>query len=134
MEIEQDEAEVTPLDYQPSGCLDNERIPGEFEYLENFYKRYNKVLCDEIALQKEKERLGGENEDLQKILRQYLDGVSVNEQVLSSANPLMVVNNNFRYQGKKTVPVGGMEETLRPPAVIEAAHVIQNSNVQTRHH
>jgi dynein regulatory complex subunit 2 len=51
----------------------------EWNYLDKFYKKFNKVLLDKFALSKEKEGLERQNEDLRLILKQYLDGVSVNE-------------------------------------------------------
>ena len=49
----------------------------EWNYLDNFFKRYNKVLLDVTAIERERDRLGGENGDLRSILKQYLDGISV---------------------------------------------------------
>ena len=38
-----------------------------------------------------------ENEDLRTILKQYLDGISVNEEVMSNPlNPLLVVNSRLQ--------------------------------------
>ena len=66
-----------------------------FEYtsLENFWKRHNKVLLDKVALDKEKEVLMKENQQLRTLLKQYLDGISVNDEILSQVNPLFVVNH-----------------------------------------
>lgn len=61
--------------------------------LENFWKRYNKVLLDKVSLDKEKHMLSTENAQLRLLLKQYLDGISVNEEVLSNANPLFIINN-----------------------------------------
>ncbi len=61
--------------------------------IENFWKRYNKVLLDELTLEKEKQMLSGENSQLRLLLKQYLDGISVNDEVLSQINPLFIINN-----------------------------------------
>lgn len=61
--------------------------------LENFWKRYNKVLLDKVSLDKEKQMLSTENAQLRLLLKQYLDGISVNDEVLSNANPLFIINN-----------------------------------------
>ena len=42
--------------------------------LQNFYLKYNKVLMDCISIEKERERLNEENEQLQDLIQQYLDG------------------------------------------------------------
>ena len=57
------------------------------------YRGNNKVLLDVMAIDREKERLSNENSDLRSILKQYLDGISVNEDVINNANPLLVVNH-----------------------------------------
>jgi hypothetical protein len=61
--------------------------------LDNFWKRYNKVLLDKLTLDKEKQMLSTENAQLRLLLKQYLDGISVNNEVLSNANPLFIINN-----------------------------------------
>merc|ERR1712193_38799 len=64
----------------------------EWTYLDNFFKRYNKVKLDHLAIEQEGKRLQKENVQLRSILKQFLDGVSVNEDVLAQPNPLLVVN------------------------------------------
>lgn len=66
--------------------------------LDNFLRKYNSVLLDKEAIKKERGRLLQENGDLRSILKQYLDGISVNNQVLAGANPLMVVNERSNIQ------------------------------------
>ncbi|GIL71703.1 hypothetical protein Vretimale_863 [Volvox reticuliferus] len=69
----------------------------EWDYLNRFFKRYNKTLLDKTAIDKEKARLERENADLRSILKQYLDGISVNDDVLNNpVNPLLVVNNRLQ--------------------------------------
>ena len=65
----------------------------EFSYMNNFYKRYNKVLLDKLAIEKQKEALAKDNALLKSLLKQYLDGISLNDDVLKNNNPLFVVNN-----------------------------------------
>lgn len=65
----------------------------EFKQLDNFYKRYNKVHLDKLAIQKQKATLEKENLFFKNLLKQYLDGVSVNDDVINNNNPLLVVNN-----------------------------------------
>lgn len=61
--------------------------------LENFWKRYNKVLLDKLSLDKQKQMLTTENAQLRVLIKQYLDGISVNSDVLANPNPLLIVNN-----------------------------------------
>jgi hypothetical protein len=68
-------------------------VAKDYLNIENFWKRYNKVLLDELTLEKEKQMLSGENSQLRLLLKQYLDGISVNDEVLSQINPLFIINN-----------------------------------------
>ncbi len=70
----------------------------QYTSLENFWKRYNKVLLDKVALDKEKMTLLEENQRLRTVLKQYLDGISVNDEILSQGNPLFVVNQHTNVQ------------------------------------
>mmetsp|Transcript_65806 Transcript_65806/g.106682 ORF Transcript_65806/g.106682 Transcript_65806/m.106682 type:complete len:502 (+) Transcript_65806:132-1637(+) len=70
----------------------------EWNYLDIFFKRYNKVLLDKYAIIKEETRLQQENNDLRNILKQYLDGISVNSDVINEPNPLFVLNNRTNIQ------------------------------------
>lgn len=67
--------------------------------LENFWKRYNKVLLDKLSLDKQRQMLSTENAQLRVLIKQYLDGISVNSEVLANPNPLLIVNNrtNARF-------------------------------------
>lgn len=97
----------------------------QYKSLENFWKRYNKVLLDKLALDKEKDTLARENQQLRTLLKQYLDGISVNDEILSQVNPLFVVNHKTNV--KMNVPV--MDPRVRHrqgQPVVEAAHVIKN--------
>ena len=60
--------------------------------LANFYRKYNKILLDNIAISKEKERLQIENSQLQDLIQQYLNGMKISDEILSEDNPLFVVN------------------------------------------
>lgn len=101
--------------------LDPDVAYDEFSALENFHKRYNKVLLDKLAIEKQKKQLEKDNLFFKSLLKQYLDGVSVNEDVMAAPNPLLVVNNRIQLN---RAPV----EAVRPVTYIEAAHVIQVRN------
>lgn len=76
--------ELTPEEYE------------EFKYLNNFFKRHNKVLLDLLAIKKQKEALGKDNQMLKSLLKQYLDGISLNDEVLRTNNPLFIINNRIQ--------------------------------------
>lgn len=96
------------------------RTVPEYSALDNFWKRYNKVLLDKLALDKEKQSLLEENQGLRAVLKQYLDGISVNEEVLAQKNPLFVVNGRTNVNLQARV---GDPRVARPTAV-EALHVV----------
>ena len=104
--------EITPEQY------------GEYTYLNNFYKRYNKVLLDKLAIDKQKVQLEKENQILKTMLKQYLDGISVNDEVIKNPNPLLVVNNKINVE---RLPI---ERTEAPNTVVEGARVFQQYRLQ----
>merc|ERR1712151_700687 len=93
----------------------------EWTYLDNFFKRFNKVKLDHLAIEQELNRLNKENMQLRSILKQFLDGVSVNEDVLSQPNPLLVVNGKVNLNH---VPVKRVGEQK---VFVEAAHHVTNA-------
>merc|ERR1712194_42804 len=95
----------------------------EWTYLDNFFKRFNKVKLDHLAIDQEGTRLHKENTQLRSILKQFLDGVSVNEDVLSQPNPLLVVNGRVNLNH---VPVKRIGEKK---VYVEAAHHASNAGV-----
>jgi len=96
----------------------------EWTYLDNFFKRFNKVKLDHLAIEQEKARLQRENVQLRSILKQFLDGVSVNEDVLAQPNPLLVVNGRVNLNH---VPVKHVGEKK---VYVEAAHHVSNYAVR----
>jgi hypothetical protein len=55
-------------------------------------ERYNKTYFEKLALEKERSGLLEENNYLKYLLKQYLNGISVNAEVLDDDNPLFVIN------------------------------------------
>merc|ERR1711959_344440 len=67
----------------------------EWNALNTFFTRYNKILLDKTAIEAEGKRLAQENDRLRGLIKQFVDGISVNDDVMSGANSLMVVNNSL---------------------------------------
>lgn len=62
------------------------------------------------------------------LLKQYLDGVSVNDDVMNTNNPLLVVNNKVNLNRP---PVERMDGTGAPhKTVVEANAVVNNRAMQ----
>ena len=96
------------------------QVVEEWDYLNNFFKRYNKVLLDEQAIERERDRLKRENTDLRSILKQYLDGISVNEDVINNPNPLLVVNH------KTNIVMPSAYQRPPPGTIVEGAHAVMS--------
>lgn len=120
---EEDDDVAAAMQEAPSEPL--AEILHEYSALENFWKRYNKVLLDKLALDKEKHTLLQENQQLRAILKQYLDGISVNDEILSQYNPLFIVNSKTNV--RLAVPVSDPRVKRSGPTVVEAAHVVKHS-------
>lgn len=101
---------------QTSATGKDGQVVEEWDYLNNFFKRYNKVLLDEQAIERERDQLKRENTDLRSILKQYLDGISVNEDVINAPNPLLVVNH------KTNIVMPNAQRQPVATTVIEANH------------
>ena len=101
-------------------------IVKDYEQLEGFWRRYNKVKLDRLALEAEKVSLEEENMTLRSVLKQYLDGVSVNSETLKEPNPLFVVNQ--RTNVKFEVPQ--VDPRVKKPVVtvVEAAHAVKHTH------
>lgn len=52
------------------------------------------VLLDKLAVEKEQAAMEEENAHLRGILKEYLDGISVSEEILANDNSLLIINNN----------------------------------------
>jgi hypothetical protein len=62
------------------------------ERMQNYFRKYNKVLLECIAIDRERERLELENAQLEELVKQYLDGTKISNEILAEDNPLFVVN------------------------------------------
>jgi hypothetical protein len=60
--------------------------------MQNFHRKYNKALMECMAIDKEKARLATENEQLQDLISQFINGTRISDDILGSDNPLFVVN------------------------------------------
>ncbi|KAG6946274.1 hypothetical protein JG688_00016125 [Phytophthora aleatoria] len=120
----EDEDAQQMLDFQSQGLHSGVPV-SEWEYLDLFWKRHNKVLLDELALRREKERVANENRELQTILQQYLAGISVSPTVLDGANPLLVINGRLRLHQ----PAISEDSRPRPKPVIDANHMVDTNRV-----
>ena len=63
----------------------------EIESLQNFWKRYNKVKLDVIAIKKQKAEIECSNDFLKNCLQQFYDGFHVNNVVMTNENPLLII-------------------------------------------
>lgn len=67
----------------------------EWNYLDNFWKRFNKVVLDELVLKRAKERLEIENKEIEICLKHITDGTLVNSDVMNKVNSLLIIKGNL---------------------------------------
>lgn len=99
----------------------------DYSALENFWKRCNKVLLDKLALDAENQSLLHENQQLRSVLKQYLDGISVNDEILSETNPLFIVNNKTNINLNVPVVDTRIRNNTDQHTVVEAAHIVKHT-------
>ncbi|CAH6791431.1 dynein regulatory complex subunit 2 [Phodopus roborovskii] len=103
------------------------KVMVDYKGMENFWKRYNKVKLEVLSLQHRHMQLLDISGKLRELLKQYLDGISVSDEVLSQLNPLFIVNHRSNLPQLSTPAQPG---DGRPPTtynVIEAAHIVSHT-------
>ena len=70
----------------------------KYAYIKNYFKRYNKVMLDKIAIQQQKDLYLKENQTLKDLLKQYIDDISVNDDVIANPNPLIVTKEVRKFE------------------------------------
>ncbi|KPI88292.1 hypothetical protein ABL78_2591 [Leptomonas seymouri] len=61
----------------------------QWQLMDRFWVKHNKVVLDNAALSQERAILEEENRDLQEVLKQYLNDVTVSDEVMRESNPLL---------------------------------------------
>ncbi|XP_016056706.1 PREDICTED: coiled-coil domain-containing protein 65 [Miniopterus natalensis] len=104
------------------------KVIADYIGMENFWKRYNKVKLEQLSLQHRRAQLLKINGKLREMLKQYLDGISVSDEVLSQLNPLFIVNHRSNLPQPLSTPTTQPGDKKRPTTynIIEAALVISH--------
>ncbi|XP_024431507.2 dynein regulatory complex subunit 2 [Desmodus rotundus] len=102
------------------------KVIADYRGMENFWKRYNKVKLEQLSLQHRNAQLLDINGKLREMLKQYLDGISVSDEVLSQLNPLFIVNHRSNLPQPLSTPTSqpGDKKPATTYNIIEAAHVV----------
>jgi len=95
----------------------------EWQVLNQFFTRFNKILLDKVAMDSEDKRLSSENERLRGLIKQFVDGISVNDDVMQNTNALMVVNNSLPHLPRNEGP---------EPTCVDGPRVIHLMQMQQR--
>ncbi|XP_056371022.1 dynein regulatory complex subunit 2 [Oenanthe melanoleuca] len=66
--------------------------------LERFWQRFNKAKLEEKAMEKAREALANRNQDLRRLLQQYLAGAATNQKVLKDPYPILTVKRKLHPQ------------------------------------
>lgn len=116
---------MVPIPHQSSvWSNDNKEFVPVYERLSNFYRKYNKILLDNIAIAKEKERLQLENAQLQDLIKQYVDGLHISNEILADDNPLFVVNGRANLNHE--LPVKRMRPVIQDATQIRSTAMRQH--------
>ena len=97
-------------------------VPAE-ERLGKFYDKYNRILLDCIAVDKEKIRLEEENAQLEDLIHQYLEGTKLTGNTLEGDNPLYVLNGRANLNAP--LPVRKQKPTVQDAGYIISAQEFQ---------
>nr|XP_045009316.1 dynein regulatory complex subunit 2 isoform X4 [Jaculus jaculus] len=98
-----EQAEVEALN-QEELTEDLAQVMVNYTGMENFWKRYNKVKLEVLSLQHRRAQLLDISGKLKEMLKQYLDGISVSDEVLSQPNPLFIVNHRSNLAQPLSMP------------------------------
>ncbi|XP_003793640.1 coiled-coil domain-containing protein 65 [Otolemur garnettii] len=103
------------------------KVMVDYKGMENFWKRYNKVKLEQLSLQHRRVQLLEINQKLREMLKQYLDGISVSDEVLSQLNPLFIVNHRSNLPLPTPTALPGDKKHPTTYNITEAAHVISHT-------
>lgn len=106
-------------------------VTAEAHPLDRFWTKYNKVALDNAAIAQERVHLQRENQQLQQLLRQYLDDISVNDHVMQSSNALLTTGQAptvVQFVGQRSVRDAGQSGYN---LVIEGNKVLADAMRQT---
>ena len=71
-------------------------------------------LSDSIISDQARVQLSQENQQLRTLLKQYLDGISVSDEILSHNNPLFIVNNRSNVPWVYCLTYTSLVKSWRP--------------------
>ncbi|XP_056654313.1 dynein regulatory complex subunit 2 [Monodelphis domestica] len=117
--LTEEELQEVELNAHEEPTIELAKLMENYTNLENFWKRYNKVKLEQLSLERRRTQLLETNEKLRQMLKQYLDSISVSDEVMSQLNPLLIVNN------RSNIPPTPKENIVRDQVynIIEGAHV-----------
>ncbi|BHF66182.1 Dynein regulatory complex subunit 2 [Sparganum proliferum] len=123
--LSQEEEEKLANEIQDSEDQNVKVLLKQYAPLELFWRRFNKVQLDRLALLKERDVLTNQNDNLKHLLTQYLDGLSVNDEILAKPNSLFVVNGRSNLNPNPLIK----DARVRPVATVklEALHIYKDS-------
>lgn len=93
--------------------------------LERFWQRFNKAKLEEQALERQRAALSRRNRRLRDLLRQYLAGISIPQEVLSEPNPLLTVKHKSCI--RRALPHTGSGCAEHPKTHLQPIHGSTNT-------
>lgn len=101
-------------------------LGGEVEAMEHFWKRFNRVLLERLALEEEQRRLREQNAQMEEVLAQMLEGAAVTAHAVDAANPLLVVNGRSGTADLSALTGAPVRVKPAPATTVEAAVVVRS--------
>jgi broad specificity phosphatase PhoE len=97
----------------------------ESDLFDKFYRRYNKVLLEKLALSRERAALVQHNHRLKAMLKKYMNGTAIGQDLMDHPNTLFIVNQDTN------APLRRVERDLIP--VVDAKLTVDAIKLQGYH-
>jgi hypothetical protein len=94
----------------------------ESDLFDRFYRRFNKVLLEKMTLQREREALQQHNTHLKSMMKKYMGGMGISQNLMSKPNTLFIVNQTTNALVRRVEPA--------PIPKIDANLVIESNHLQ----
>lgn len=100
----------------------------------HFWNKYNMAKLDVLTLERKVRQLKQREQDLKSKLKQYHDGITVNNDVLKDRNPLLVINGKMNAMPQNDgngglLHPGGKKRVLRRLTVVDGNHFFATNNL-----
>ena len=97
------------------------------QVLDKFFRRVNRAALDTLTAEAARAELQEENAHLQDLVKQCMEGLTLSQDTLAGANPLLVVNGKHGIVPGRVLPA-----PKRQVSLVEGAHAMASTAKMTR--